>query len=290
VSVSFSAVLVAGGVLGRPRTVIRRASEIAGSLGLELHLLRVLDRGSIPPDLEDRDLLTALRSADRILGEFEDLLEWTGTALGSELPPEQVHVRAGSLRTEVARLGTALGNPLVILEPAEELTGRALEDIVGVGAMPALLMRGELARTVVAATDLSDKRLPVLRAAAKLASTWGGRLVVVHNLPPVFLPMGVIAPSPSLVLPQAETVSAARARLERVARSLHPEARGIVCLHMDVSEAILEVAEKVGAGLIAVGSRRHSWLQRAIRVRGGVSARVVERFARSVLVTPMQHA
>jgi nucleotide-binding universal stress UspA family protein len=133
-------------------------------------------------------------------------------------------------------------------------------------------------RNIVTAYDGSDGAHAALEVAARLASTDGASLTLVHS---VTRPVGMDPPISSK--PDPEQVAEGRHLVERAIADLDPELGASPWIVSGpAGEAVLVVAEEIGADLIVTGSRGRGRLTRA--VLGSVSSHLVHNAGCDVLV------
>jgi nucleotide-binding universal stress UspA family protein len=133
-------------------------------------------------------------------------------------------------------------------------------------------------RNIVAAYDQSEGARAALEAATELAAAGGGSLTLVHS---VTVPVGMDPPLSRR--PDPEQVAEARHLVERAIADLDPELGASPWIASGpAGEAILAVAEEIGADLIVTGSRGRGRLARA--VLGSVSTHLVQNAGCDVLV------
>jgi nucleotide-binding universal stress UspA family protein len=197
---------------------------------------------------------------------------------------ERWDVRVGAFIPEVRRRAAELRATWIAVAPQWRNTGRMVTSLARKTGLSVLLARGSTDGTsIVAATDLSDLRYPVLIAASALGRQLGQNVVALHNHTPSRLRPRLAPRAPQL---QTDDTAEIRKRLlTSVARAISADSEPVVANELDAVEAILREARMRNAELIVVGTRSHSWLHRA--VVGSVSTALVDRTVRSVLVTPL---
>jgi nucleotide-binding universal stress UspA family protein len=132
-------------------------------------------------------------------------------------------------------------------------------------------------RNIIAAYDQSQGARAALEAATELAAAGGGSLTLVHSTGPVGMD------PPLSRRPDPEQVAEARHLVERAIADLDPELGASPWIASGpAGEAILAVAEEIGADLIVTGSRGRGRLARA--VLGSVSTHLVQNAGCDVLV------
>ena len=133
-------------------------------------------------------------------------------------------------------------------------------------------------RNIIAAYDQSEGARAALEAATELAAASGGSLTLVHS---VTAPVGMDPPLSRR--PDPEQVAEARHLVEHAIADLDPELGASPWIASGpAGEAILAVAEEIGADLIVTGSRGRGRLARA--VLGSVSTHLVQNAGCDVLV------
>jgi nucleotide-binding universal stress UspA family protein len=133
-------------------------------------------------------------------------------------------------------------------------------------------------RNVIAAYDESEGARAALRVAAELAATGGGSLTLVHSVAgPVEMDL------PLARHPDPEQVAEERHMVERAIADLDPGLGASPWIAGGpASEAILAVAQEIGADLIVTGSRGRGRVARA--VLGSVSSHLTHNAGCDVLV------
>ena len=133
-------------------------------------------------------------------------------------------------------------------------------------------------RNIIAAYDESEGAQAALRAAVELAASGGGSLTLVHSVPG---PPGMDLPLARN--PDPQEVAEARHLVERAIADLDPElgARPWIASG-PAGDAVVAVADEIGADLIVTGSRGRGRLARA--VLGSVSMHLVQNAHSDVLV------
>lgn len=143
--------------------------------------------------------------------------------------------------------------------------------------------------TVLLATDGSDLAAAAMARAVALFGPDARYLTVAVN-PPAFVPTPSVSPMethPTLVDPDLREELEATERVESEAEVAALDATlGIVTEHLvetgEPGPVICEVAARVGAEVVVVGSHGHGWLQRV--VQGSVSTHVSHHAPCPVLI------
>jgi nucleotide-binding universal stress UspA family protein len=133
-------------------------------------------------------------------------------------------------------------------------------------------------RNIIAAYDESEGARAALEAATELAAAGGGSLTLVHSV------TGAAGMDPPLSRrPDPERVAEERHLVERAIADLDPELGASPWVTGGpAGEAILAVAEEIGADLVVIGSRGRGRLART--VLGSVSTHLVQNAHCDVLV------
>ncbi len=215
----------------------------------------------------------------------EGLRDWSQAMLGAPVEPNDIQVGAGSFVKETALFAraveaTVVAVPTSVFTPAMGARGPRAGDRLLRSVVRPVLFAGTQAgqARVVAATDLSSPWLPVVRVAARMARSTGGRVLAVHN--------ARISASPATTpaLPGLEPWR----ELRRLAadRSAHPPVDIVLTARPCPATAIVEIAERRDAGLIVTG-RRLSRLGTVPRRRGRTLRALLGSTDRSILAVPV---
>lgn len=191
-------------------------------------------------------------------------------------------VLVGDPRDEIALLARSVGAELLVV--SERLVhggplstaSTSWRELVRASGIPVLIARGRPTTNVtLAATDLSDARLPALRAAAARRER-PGRLIFLHS----------IGRDGEVQVDDAgPRIFGALQRLGEAARSVGAASAECRVSRAEPAGTILKAAEEMRADLIVVGARR-----RADEREGGTTASVVAGAPCSVLLVPMSDA
>lgn len=274
-----------------PQAALFRAQSLSLVLGAELHVVRVV------PPIEPRRRLLGVRAgsaeARRALTNLLDARRRTraflSDALGNKLPKGRLRLRAGEFLPEVAERARELGASLIVLSAAgaDARYGRKVTRMARASNVPVLVARNvSTSEVIVAATDLRRHAVPVLHQAAELSQRLGVPLIAVHNVD-----LGVLGAGPEMAVqltlaPDSSLSRQCRRRLLDAARDLSVEYEAVLRNELDPAHAVLDEARARDADLIVVGTYGRTWLERLLT--RSVSARVIGRATRSVLVTPVE--
>jgi nucleotide-binding universal stress UspA family protein len=280
-------ILFAASNAGAQADSLERMAALARTLHAELHVLRVLaDLHKYAPWTPSDHLIDDGASLDRFTAACRETRAWSQELLQRDLTDERWQVRIGAFVPEVAEHARALNASLIVLAPEHARMGALVTELVSASALPVLLARGRTTGTaIIAATDLRDRRYPVLDRASVVAERLAAHLVVVHNAGTNGLPARLASLLRALKSPESDFDDNCTQRLAEAVSHLRPDAEAVVAGDFDPVEAILRHARSRDADIIVVGAHARSSLRRL--VASGVAARVVDRARRSVLVTPL---
>ena len=263
----------------------RTAIDLAGKTGSELHVVNVL---VMPPETLRDPVGTVAAREDFEREERERLDELVGRLEASGGAVGGAHFRVGSPATEIVAQAEETGAGLVVLGSrglgamSRALMGSVSDSVVRHAPCPTLVVREEplaFPTRILLATDGSEEARLAASTVADLAGGTDSELHVVTVGPfvPTFL----------------ATTEEEPARLAREARRTLDEQVGLIeaadgrvaQAHLKLggaAEEIVALAEDVGAGLIAMGSRGRGGIRRALM--GSVSERVVRHAHCAVMV------
>jgi nucleotide-binding universal stress UspA family protein len=178
----------------------------------------------------------------------------------------------------------AIGARLIIIDPYEGSTSALLAGVAhGTRAAVLVARKPRPDGVILAATAMRTSRDHVLEAGAELAAQVKAALVAMHNFAPVSLGMGPeIA---TLVSVPQQSTQNRRQSLDQATNALQTGAQTVVTQLRDPVDAILREANTHDADLIVIGTRRPAWWRRL--TGDGVTARLVQRTGRSVLIVPL---
>ena len=253
----------------------RTAADLADKTGSELHVVHVL---VLPPETLHDPFGTAAREEFEKRGRarLEELvgrLEVSGGAVG------EAHFRVGSPGAEIVAQAEEVGAGLVVLGSRglgamkRALMGSVSDSVVRHAPCPALVVRGEplaFPTKILLATDGSEEAKLAATTAAVLAGGTDSELHVVTVGP--FLPTVFAATEEE----PARMAREARRTLDEQVGLIEAAGGRVAQAHLRLggtAEEIVALAEDVGTGLIAMGSRGRGGIRRALM--GSVSERVV---------------
>lgn len=270
---------------GRP-TALRRAAELSRVLDCELFVTCVL-----PPSLDERvrgfisGRAGALPAEARARAAERHAGAWITDVLGDGANPPRVDVRGGAFVAQVARRACEVGAGLIVVPDEGIGIGHAATRLAHATSVPVLVGReGAMSGVIVAATDLRDPDLPVLRHAAILARRLSVPVLALHNVAPMVSRLGGEAPGTAPVM-TASGLTEIRTQMRKGVRGAAIDANAIVANESRIEWAILQAARRRHADIIAVGTRRRSWFSRI--VDRSVGEQVVDGARRSVLLIPL---
>jgi nucleotide-binding universal stress UspA family protein len=250
---------------------LRRASDLAVALGVDLRVIRVLPLGWASsvglrrPATED--VRAALR-ATRL---------WLARSLGEEPAAGMVVVRCGSFLEQVAVHVRLTDTSLTVIGAEWRGIGKLATSLARRTERSVMVARPPTtSRNILAATDLSTPGHPVLHEAARLGTALGVPVTAFHNVDPLAVG-GPYGRGPSR-FQQSE-------QLKRALRGLTIEVSAAVRSDIDPVGAIRDEARHLDADLVVVGTHQRPTWERLLR--GSVSSRVIDRTPGSVIVMPV---
>lgn len=258
----------------RPLAAVLRAQLYAQLLGAELFVLAVVDV-THPSNATSQPWFYFDR-AQRFLN---------GVLLGVE--DSHVYLRTGVFAELVTEVATNMEADLVVIPPSQKYPGRQANQIATAAEVMVLVARQpQLRNTVVAATDLSNPRYPVVAAANQLRDCLSAELVLIHNVVPVVFSGGLEAAWPLTGAPSARSLSRVTVRLRQVASTCGACSEALVAVAWNTAKEILKTAHERDADLVVIGTRRRTrWAQ---LLDSGVAVRVVREAKQSVLIVPFR--
>ncbi|MBK1832371.1 universal stress protein [Verrucomicrobiaceae bacterium R5-34] len=146
-------------------------------------------------------------------------------------------------------------------------------------------------KTMIAAVDFSDASMVVIKAAEKMAKSFGATLHLVHVVEsqPSYAAYGFTPEEfPVLAQVQQETVSRAEVQLREYADSSGVEGVQTNLLQGSPLHTILEFADECGADLLVLGSHGHGVLGSLFL--GSVAEGCVRKAKLPTLVIPVKES
>ena len=268
---------------------VRFATAMAREHGVEVHVLAVLEpltraAGALAVELPHADEVERMRGADlerrvrQLLGgAFERPDAWS------------LAVRRGLVGPAVARYAREIEAELVVLgrrfRPASAPAGhsRALE-ILALAPLPVLVAARDLSglpRSAVAAVDFGEASLCAVRTALEVLMHPGGRMKLVHVIPPLDFPAAILwgwTDTLAREVPPELARFSARLETPRGGELAPAVARN------DPATELLTQTREAGADLVVAGS--HGYLYRERVLVGTVARRLLRETSASVLLAP----
>lgn len=264
------AVLLALPARLEPDDILQHARTLCEVFDAKLFVLRV---ASTPSPSNGR------RGSDASTPEMvtTETLRWHKRALGEEIARDQVCVCLSQFKVAVTEVAQAIQPCLVVIPYLEAGDGELITRIVRDTAIAVLAARStHHGDGVVAATDLSDQRYPVLRQGLRIACGQVAPITFIHNVTPA-----------AFASRTHRCIRRSLVSLEDIGRELGAKCARITANQTDTVDAILTVAETQRANLIVVGTHLNPRHERDRR-RKSVARQVVEQATRSVLVVPVR--
>jgi nucleotide-binding universal stress UspA family protein len=214
---------------------------------------------------------------------------WCNSKLLKPLPQEHIFVREGTLARVAISVAQQIEASAVVVSGADTASGADIMTIVAEAKVPVLVSRkAQPSESIVAATDLLNESVPVLRRGVQLSTATDNEITFVHNVEPrpqYFVGTvdrgGFVIELP----PEPERVKLKEDRLRKIAAELGSDINTVIANKEDTANAILAVARRNQADLVVVGRHHRTWIERVFGEN--VAAAVVERAERSVLVVPI---
>ena len=251
-----------------PQQALLFGDHLAGALGADLHVLRVVAPLEDATAAKD-DVATALRDAHRVIAASRRTRALCDSVLSRPLPSLHLCVRLGGFVQEVAQRAAELDAMLIGLSSTKRPLAATVIQVAREADRPVVVTRGRPDfETLLAATDLEDHHVPLLRTAAQLGQELEATVVAVH---------GVLGPHAGLV-----SLQSIQGELEKVTRFFDAPVERVVVRSTEPASCILEQARMRSAGLIIVGVRPH-----LARSQPSTAAKLLRRARGPVLVTPL---
>jgi nucleotide-binding universal stress UspA family protein len=251
-----------------PQQALLFADNLARALGADLHVLRVVAPLEGATAIKD-ELAAALRDAHRVIAASRRTRALCDSVLSRPLPSLHLCVRVGGFVQEVAQRAAELDAMLIGLPSTKRPLAATVIRVAREADRPVVVTRGRPEfETLLAATDLEDRHVPLLRTAARLGQELDAAVVAVH---------GVLGSNAGLV-----SLQGIQCELEKVTRSFDAPVERVVVRSTEPAGCILEQARVRSAGLIIVGVRPH-----LARSHPSTAAKLLRRARGPVLVTPL---
>jgi nucleotide-binding universal stress UspA family protein len=272
---------------GEPSDILRRSAELAGTLGLELEVLRVLRRRPWTKVFSRIHVSAGLSVARRSLQACRRLRAWCDEVMVAGPAHVPVRVRLGDFAEEASRLATEHNAQLLIVPSREGRQGARVIGLAGSAGCPVLVLRTTAGfRALIAATDLEHDDFPVLSRAVEVGQHLDAAVLAVHNVNPLANPLPLEASFATATILVTDTMKLRQERLSRAASQLTAGVQPVVSNQCDTVGAILRETDAHDRALVVVGTRTKPWINRLI-VKS-VAAEVVNRARTSVMVTPIR--
>ena len=257
-----------------PKQALRFADRLVRSLGAELHVLRVVPRVESSPVAGDF-IAIATREAQRVLAAARRTRAFCDAVLSESLPSPRVCVRLGSFVEQVALRAAELNVALIAVPKSGLPLAATVIRLARKANRPVVVARGKANFSrLLAATDLEDSQVPLLRKAAQLGRALEVTAVAVHG----------VLEAPEGRNGQARSLEESLSALERVTRCFEATLEGVVVRSRsrDPVSCIIEQARAHDAGLIVVGVR-----PRLDRAHPTTAAKLLKAAHHPVVVVPL---
>lgn len=270
---------------------VRRAFQLAGSLGASLHLLHVVDAGRLQ---ELRALLPdGAEAQERLLTEAKRLMAEATSALDGpcekrvEIGSHPAAILAASRSHDLLVLGAHGGHPV-----REALLGSTADRLLLKAETPTLVVKRAAEgpyRRVVIPCEYAPPARRALELALRIAP--GARITLLHAFEIEFegLLWRAAVPSEQIAALRAEAAERAHAWLDKLTDGLEgAEAVGTLADHGPAAQVALDVADRVGADLVVMGKQGRAAAGELFL--GSVTRRVLAEAKCDVLVAPASRA
>lgn len=282
---TFKSVLLALTDVDQPNAALQHAFALSHALDADLHVLRVLPRErQFASFVADFDIVHATRRVQRCLAAARGVKAWCDDLLPEPLGARRLRIRIGDFVAEASRYAAELEGALIVLAPSTGRLAATATALARYALRPVLVARPSRGQeTLLAATDLEDDDVWLLRRVVALGAQLGTPVVAMHNVSCLSAPIGHDSPTLAAASPIPCAGDPRESRLQRAARRMAPLST-VLTREIDPVDAILEQALVQRAHTIVVGVRPRSWFERFIAP--SVTAEVLNRADRSVLVVP----
>jgi nucleotide-binding universal stress UspA family protein len=174
-------------------------------------------------------------------------------------------------------------NAILLILPGSERPAARATAMVRATGRPVLVARPRMASgAILAATDLTDPRYPIVRQAGRLGALNRVSVVALHNVLPSCIELETRAPWPAALRPDPDAMTHQLQALVGATRE-HRVATAILTALIDPVDAILREARASRPDLVVVGTRPRC---EEASGRRSVSAQLVNLLRQSVLIMP----
>ena len=266
---------------------VRRAFQLAGSLGASIHLLHVVDAARLQ---ELRALLPdGAEAQERLLAEAKRLMAEATSALDGpcekrvEVGSHPGAILAASRSHDLLVLGAHGGHPV-----REALLGSTADRLLLKAETPTLVVKRAAEgpyRRVVIPCEYAPPARRALELALRVAP--GARITLLHAFEVEFEGMlwRAAVPSEQIAALRAEAAERAHTWLDKLTDGLEgAEAVGTLADHGSAAQVALDVADRVGADLVVMGKQGRAAAGELFL--GSVTRRVLAEARCDVLVSP----
>lgn len=271
----------------------RIAVALAQKTGSELHIVHVGEFLSTFFAQTEVEPAQVEREARDLLDEQVKRIEGAGGTV------TEAHLRLGRADTEIVNLAEQVGAGLVVMGSRglggirRALMGSVSDSVVRHAHCPVLVVRGReggepvlFSGRILVATDGSEEAGLALKTAVDLANSTNSELHVVH-VGHLLGYVGYVAPGlgAPVTSAQEELDRKARELLEAQLEQIQAAGSAVTQAHLGSGrpdEEIVALGERIGAGLIVIGSRGLGGIRRALI--GSVSDSVVRHAHCPVLI------
>ncbi|MBE2254225.1 MAG: universal stress protein [Myxococcus sp.] len=262
----------------------RWATELARALATDVVVVRLISERPLRANVlfPQRHHADGLQNATAALRVMDARVRWQRRFHAGQTPPAMVSLEKSGT-TNLAGALQGLDPRLVVVPSTGLWPGDSVSRLSLEANVPVLVARREPGHApVIAASSLTDRRLPVLEQGASVAHALGRSLTFVHNVDPLVLAWTGDSLSP-FVLPSAEQ-RVARHAADQLELAADAHDAGVTITRQgDPVGGILAAARRAHADLVVVGADpKPSLLSRR------VTARVVASAPESVLVVPLR--
>lgn len=252
-------VIVVGVGFGPPsRRALRRAHALQSSLGCQLRIVHAVPHNATADQLTPS--LGVLQLTDA--SDWEERMQitvqtWAAVLAGVMIPTSQICAVRGEPLNILLREAAQPDVIMVVVgqreEPGAEPSATLPRLLLRLCPRPMLVVgtRG-LKPVIVAATDCSDERLPVLREATSLVPAFGQKIVAVHNLDAEASQLAAHTGRP--MTPQIASMLCTQ--VQEWLEEAKDDREVLITAHAESAEGVLAAAKTQQANLLVVGVKR----------------------------------